>query len=232
MWATPAKRRRGRGRGLRDPRLAGDAGGDPLRLRRWRATGPCQSSGTLRTSLRGHRLQRVTDEQEHRAEQRHRGASTRILTQRCARASGRRPANASRAAALMIRTSSATIRAVGKLDRSRVEAGGDVGVVGGDDQGEAELLAAAPRSGRARGRRYRSRGGRWARRRAAAPGAARARGRSRRAGPRRRRAPPAGCRPSRRARPARAAPLRRRRGRRRRPDPTAAPRRRRRSRTR
>ena len=166
-------------------------------------TGPCRSSGTLRTALpvivrSEWPMKRIIAPSSATA-----AASDEDPQRRSAPARATSPARASRSGGAHGRLRPHD-PAVGELDLAR-PARGDVGVVGGDHEREAELAPAAPRSGRGPARRCRSRGGRSARRRAAARAAGRAPGRSRRAAPRRRRARPAERRPCPPGRPARAA---------------------------
>ena len=191
------RRRRGRRR-LLDARLARDGGRDALTARPCEPTGPCQSSGTLRTALAVIVRSELPTNSSIAPSRPTAAASTSTRARACPRRADQ-PGDGEPARDCSSRCSSRNDRAVEQLDRA-VEARGDVGVVGRDDEREAELVPAARRSGRARARRCPSRDGRSARRRAAAPGAARARARSRPAAPRRPRARPA-ARPASPARP-------------------------------
>ena len=198
------RRRRGGGRLQRRRAARATPRGDSSAAARSEPTGPCQSSGTLRIALAGHRPQRVPDEEQHRrrAARPRRRASARAASVRPgARA---RPASASRAATLMRAPPRATTRPSSSSTLA-VVARGDVGVVGGDDEREAELaLQRVDQVEHALARVGVEVAGRLVAEQQLAA-AARARGRSRRAAPRRPRAPPAGGRPCPRARRARAA---------------------------
>ena len=125
-WPTPAQFPAG-GRRRRRPAAPGRQDRRPLPVERDAANRACR-----------HRLQRVADEQQHRSEQRGRGAEDDDPDEgRPGARTGRRARGAWWRSRSDLRGDDPAVR---KLDRPRV-AGRDVGVMGGDDQREAELLA-------------------------------------------------------------------------------------------
>ena len=173
------------------PGCRADGGRDPGRLRAARRRAPASRAGRCGRRSPVIVVSELADEEQHRrraAPSPAASTATRsdAFARRAEQPGGREARRRrSRGRPSTMRPSRSSIDAA--------ETGGDVGVVGRDDEREADPLLERVDQLEHRGPSCRCRDARSARRRAAVAASGRARGRSRRAAPRRRRARTAGC---------------------------------------